>query len=172
MSYFVFTKTGTILSRLIHLFTEGSYTHSSFSINNDLQDLRSFGRIWQWNPIIGGYVKEDIKSGILSRNANKVLVVKIKSDKEDDLRQLLSYMDSNRHEYSYDYKAILLGSFGLSSKDRSKFYCSKFCYECLKTLGYEHKFTGIITPSDLAAVSLQFGDIVYEGTVGDLKKLI
>ena len=56
--YVVLCRTGTILSRAIGKLTGDWYTHASISFDDNLCSMYSFGRLWSYNPWIGGFVKE------------------------------------------------------------------------------------------------------------------
>ena len=65
--YIVLTFTGTMLSRVVHIYTKQEFYHSSLSLDKDLNEMYSFGRYWAYNPFIGGFVKEEIDSGTFKR---------------------------------------------------------------------------------------------------------
>ena len=68
--YLVLTHTGTMLSRIIKTFTRDEFTHSSISLDIDLKQLYSFGRLNPYNPFVGGFVHEAIDNGTFKRFYN------------------------------------------------------------------------------------------------------
>ena len=42
--YVVLTRTNTIISRLIHLFTQDEYTHAALALDRELTEMYSFAR--------------------------------------------------------------------------------------------------------------------------------
>lgn len=68
--YFVLTYTGTILSKIVHVYTGQEFCHSSLSLDEGLTEMYSFGRYWAYNPFIGGLIKEEVDSGTFKRFHN------------------------------------------------------------------------------------------------------
>ena len=52
--YIVLTYTGTILSRLVKYYTKKEYSHVSISLDENLEEMYSFGRLNAYIPFIGG----------------------------------------------------------------------------------------------------------------------
>src|SRR5690625_5503838 len=68
--YFLFTDTGTYLSKAINYCTKQSLNHVSIGFDPELKEVYSFGRTHPRNPFNGGFVKEDIRSDFL-KDANR-----------------------------------------------------------------------------------------------------
>lgn len=68
--YIVLTYTGTILSRIIRVYTKAKYCHVSLALDEDLNEMYSFGRLNPYNPFIGGFVHERINIGTFKRFKN------------------------------------------------------------------------------------------------------
>ena len=45
--YIVLTYTGTFLSKIIRMYTKEEYAHVSISFNENLEEMYSFGRLWE-----------------------------------------------------------------------------------------------------------------------------
>ena len=65
--YVVITYTGTMLSKIIKMYTKSEFSHVSISMDLELQQMYSFGRLNPYNPIIGGFVHEYIDKGTFKR---------------------------------------------------------------------------------------------------------
>lgn len=65
--YIVLTYTGTILSRIVKMYTRREYSHVSIAFDEDLKEMYSFGRLNPYNPFIGGFVYERIDRGLLKK---------------------------------------------------------------------------------------------------------
>ena len=65
--YVVLTYTGTVLSRFVKLFTKGEYSHVSISLDENLEEMYSFGRINPYIPFWGGFVQESPHYGTFKR---------------------------------------------------------------------------------------------------------
>ena len=60
--YLVLSQTRSILSRIISRATGDRYAHVSLSLSDDLDEMYSFGRVYAFTPIIGGFVREKRRS--------------------------------------------------------------------------------------------------------------
>ena len=65
--YIVLTHTGTTLSRIIKGFTKDEFSHVSISLDSNLKEMYSFGRLEPYNPFWGGFVHEYIDRGTFKR---------------------------------------------------------------------------------------------------------
>ena len=54
--YVVVSQTGTILSRILKIFTRARYNHASVSYDGTLETMYSFGRLNAYNPFFAGFV--------------------------------------------------------------------------------------------------------------------
>ena len=61
--YIVVTRTNTIPSRAIRIYTGCPYNHVSLSIDSRLEDMVSFGRLYPSMPMPGGFVHEGKNKG-------------------------------------------------------------------------------------------------------------
>ena len=68
--YIVISQTGTILSRILKVFTDREYNHASISLKDDLSVTYSFGRKHPYNPFLGRFVTESPDFGTFKRFAN------------------------------------------------------------------------------------------------------
>ena len=66
--YVILSYTGTILSKIVKAFTMKQYSHTSISLDENLKQMYSFGRLNPYNPFIGGFVHEKIDE----RNIQKI----------------------------------------------------------------------------------------------------
>src|SRR5690554_3089063 len=65
--YFILTDTGTVLNRLIKLYTHEPFNHVSICLDKNLKEVYSFGRKKHNNPFIAGFVHENINNKLLKR---------------------------------------------------------------------------------------------------------
>ena len=67
--YILLTRSGTLLSGAISLFTGDSYTHVSLAFDPELRSLCSFARRNAAFPLPAGLVREDLHEGYFCRHA-------------------------------------------------------------------------------------------------------
>ena len=65
--YIVLTQTGTLLSRTVKLWTGKKYNHVSIALDEKLEQLYSFGRVYPNIAFIGGFVHEGINTGTFKK---------------------------------------------------------------------------------------------------------
>ena len=68
--YLIQSCTGTVLSNIIKGYTKNQYTHISISLDKELNDMYSFGRLNPYNPFWGGFVHEYVDKGTFARFYN------------------------------------------------------------------------------------------------------
>ena len=56
--YIILTNTGTVISRIVKIYTRKKYGHVSIALDKKLKNMYSFGRLKATNPFIGGFVHE------------------------------------------------------------------------------------------------------------------
>ena len=54
--YIILTETGSLLSRAIQVYTQKNFNHVSIAFDPELKEMYSFGRKYENNPLIGGFV--------------------------------------------------------------------------------------------------------------------
>src|SRR5690554_4791812 len=81
--YLVFSKTGTILSRILRNFSKTKYVHSSISLDSEFTQMYSFGRKNPYNPFSGGFVIESFDRGVFARfPQSECHIIRIRVSKE------------------------------------------------------------------------------------------
>ncbi|MEE1280638.1 MAG: hypothetical protein UHK60_00085 [Acutalibacteraceae bacterium] len=173
--FIVLTQTGTILSRILKFLTNAEYNHSSISLEGDLSCMYSFGRIFPYNPFIGGFVKESTSRGTFKRFYNTeatVLSVYVSNDKYEEMKAYLSEMYNNKEKYHYNYVALFLALFGITFKQRRCYYCSEFVRDFLIRFDIIPKtyLPSIVKPIDFFKIS--WSEKIYTGKLRDYKKPI
>ena len=168
--FLVLTRTGTWLSRTIGYFTQDEYTHLSISFDDNLNSMYSFGRTNPSNPFSGGFVVENISTGVFKMFPNaKCLVFKYSVTEEQYtlLKNGINNFLSDKELYKYS----VLGLIGIQLNhpvDRTYYYfCSQFVFKLLIEAGIDvgdinaslSKPTDILTLNDL--------NFYYEGYVRD-----
>lgn len=132
--YIVISQTGTILSRILKVFTRREYNHASISFKDDLSVMYSFGRKNPYNPFLGRFVVESPDFGTFKRFANtKILLLKVYMGEEEyqRLSSLLSSMLENPNNYKYNYLGLYFAAIKICHKSPNRYYCSEFVKDLL-----------------------------------------
>ncbi len=169
--YVVLSRTGTILSRIISKITGDWYTHASLSLDDDLQTMYSFGRLWAYNPWIGGFVKESTAFGTMRRFCQSdavVMRILVSEEKYKAIEQTLTTMYAERRKYHYNYWGLFLSRWKVRVHRKKHFYCSEFVNEFLECFNLIQKgeFGKVVRPMDLLKLQQTGkGTVIYRGAL-------
>jgi hypothetical protein len=127
--YILLSRTETVVSRVIGTFTGDSFTHASISLDRELSLMYSFARRKVSNPVIGGFIHEDIDTGIFARNHDCPCRVYRLAVSDRDYRRIerrIAFMEAHSAMFGYNILGLLFCAVGIPLKRRRKFYCSQF----------------------------------------------
>ncbi|MCM3399793.1 hypothetical protein [Oceanobacillus profundus] len=165
--YILLTDTGTVFTRLIKSYTKKPYNHASISFDPQLVNAYSFGRKKPRNPLIGGFVQENMRSGLFKHASAAIYSCTVNEDQLQKINAYLQKIEAEKEQYRYNF----LGLFGVILNkpiNREKaFFCSQFVASVLKEcdiLDFS-KPVSLITPHDIQEVG-NF-QLVYKGKLAD-----
>lgn len=127
--YILLSFTGTILSRIIRLYTRDEYCHASLALDENLEELYSFGRLNPYNPFIGGFVKEGIDIGTFKRFKNTkcaIYSIEVSNFQYNRISKKLKDFKKNPEKYHFNVLGLFLSAFNIKLQRRDYFYCSEF----------------------------------------------
>lgn len=168
--FILLTNTGTLFTKMIQTYTKAPYNHASISFKRDLSEMYSFGRKHPSNPLNGGFVKEDIKTGTFSKYPGTTCVIyelQVTPREVERMRRVLHIFIRSQKKYLYN----ILGVIGIALKEPVEFsnsyFCSQFVAEILDRSGIKlwDKLPALVTPDDFRqSERLQ---LVYEGKLSE-----
>lgn len=164
--YIVVSQTGSIVSKCIKLVTRKKYNHVSVSLEKELTEMYTFGRLKPNNPVYGGFVIESLKQGTFARftkSVGVVVCIEITKEQKDDIKNYLEKMYEKRKSFHYNYMGLFLAAFHIKYRSENHFYCSEFVRDLLvkhKVID-EQRLKGIVHPCKL--LELEGTNIVYSG---------
>ena len=165
MIYIVLTKTKTVLSKAIQMYTQHDFNHVSISFDAELKEMYSFGRKNVNNPWIGGFVHENPSSTLLRESHCVILACKVTEQQYTLLKNSIRYYTENKNEYKYNF----IGLFGVACRVKIKreraFFCSQFVATLFEKAGLPLNGTCpyFMKPNDF--VHLPYLTFIYKGTV-------
>lgn len=165
--YFLFTDTGTNLSRLINFFTRESLNHVSISFDKELSKVYSFGRKHPRNPFIGGFVNEEIHGEFLKNSNCAVYTLDVSNEHYEVIKQNIRNFENDRDNYRYNFLGLLGILFRIEIERKNAYFCSQFIATIMEdTKLFElPKPYCFVTPTDIRD---QCGmQLIYEGILGD-----
>lgn len=168
--FILLTNTGTLFTRVIQTYTKAPYNHASISFDRQLSELYSFGRKDPGNPLNGGFVQEDIKTGTFSKYPETTCVLyelRVTVREVEKMRRVLHVFIRSRNKYLYN----LLGVIGVALQEPVEFsnsyFCSQFVAEILQRSGIKlwNKLPALVTPDDLRKCGQL--TLIYEGKLSE-----
>ncbi|MEI6267062.1 MAG: hypothetical protein WCP14_04200 [bacterium] len=174
--YVVLSNTGTVLSRVIRYYSGEKYVHSSITFDPSLKLMYSFGRKHPSNPIIAGYIHEDINTGLFLEMKNifiRVYRIEITEKQLSLLKEKIQEFDSNMGKYQYNLVGLLDFKINKTLKVSENYYfCSEFVSKLLRYAGIikPPKPDGLMRPRDL--VRGQGFEKIFQGKLTKYKRLL
>lgn len=170
--YIVLSYTGTILSRIIKLYTRKEYSHVSISLDENLEHMYSFGRLHPYNPFWGGFVQESPHYGTFKRfKDSKIKIYSMEVSEEDYLKikEAIHQVQDNRKEYRFNVMGLItiMGHYHL--KREKCFYCAEFVKHVLDHSNLSLDLPELIKPDDFQR--MEGLDVVYTGRLSEYNLL-
>ena len=169
--YIIVSQTGTMLSRALKLAMGTQYNHASISLDKELRQMYSFGRLNPYNPVIGGFVQENPFEGTFARfpgTQAKILRLKVSTETYQKMRQLIKQFAANPKDYGYNYIGLFMGAATHANMQRKNHYfCSEFVRYILEESGAMEKadLPEAIHPQHF--LSLTNAEEIYDGRLQD-----
>lgn len=165
--YLLLTDTNTVLTKIIKLYTKMPYNHASISLNSELSEVYSFGRINVNNPFIGGFIKEDLQS-ILFQDAHcAIYSLTLTNEQYQKLYHFIKKLEAQKQIYRYNFLGLFGFLLNVPIDRKYAFFCSQFVAYLLKeTEIINDEITpSLIKPGDLP--HLADFQLVYEGRLAE-----
>lgn len=162
--YLIFTDTGTILSKIIKIYTKRKYAHISISLDEKLNRMYSFGRLNPYIAFIGGFVHEGIHHGTFKRFKNtdaQIAKLEISEKQYEQIEKIIHRFDTNRKKYRFNTIGLFAVVINKKIKRKDAFYCAEFIRYILDEAKIENNLPEIIKPEDFFEINNL--DILYNG---------
>ena len=109
--YIVLSFTGTVLSRIIKFYTKNEFAHVSVALDEELEEMYSFGRLNPYNPILGGFVHEGINRGTFKRfwrTRAKIFSLEVTNKQYNKIKQEIRKIEKDKHIYRFNRIGLFL----------------------------------------------------------------
>ena len=149
--YIVLTHTGTLLSRLIRSYTKDEFSHVSISLDSQLNEMYSFGRLNPYNPFWGGFVHEGIEFGTFKRfklTRTKIYSLEIEDDKYQKIVGLINYIKNTKQLHKFNVIGLFAVGFHKKIKKQKSFYCAEFIKYVMEKADIKTDLPDIVKPED------------------------
>lgn len=168
--YIILTYTGTALSRIIKTFTKDEFSHVSISLDIELKEMYSFGRLNPYNPFWGGFVHEYVDKGTFKRFYNtraKIYSLKVTEEQYENMKNTIKKIQKEKENYKFNIIGLFAAGFHKKIKKEQSFYCAEFVKHVLEKANIDTRLPDAVKPEDFKNINgLQE---IYEGL---LKKYI
>lgn len=154
--YVLLTHTGTVLSNTIKSITANPYSHSSISFSPELDEMYSFGRKYKSNPLIGTFVKENIKEGLfedVSETATYSLYVTFVDEVSyRKMKKRLEEFKDPKKKFRYNFVGLIKHQMGIASSSSDAYFCSQFVDTILSEneIDFFAQDSSLVKPYDFA----------------------
>lgn len=149
--YIILTYTGTFLSKLVKIYTKHEFSHVSISLDQNLTQMYSFGRLNPYNPFVGGFVHEYIDKGTFKRfkeTTAKVISFTISDEQYEKIQDIIYDMSKEADKYSFNLIGLIAVALNMKIRIKNTFYCAEFVKYVLENAGVDEKLPEIIKPED------------------------
>ncbi|QGP77315.1 hypothetical protein GLW17_11225 [Tetragenococcus halophilus] len=161
------TDTGTLFTKFIRLYTHQPYNHASIAFTSDLSEIYSFGRKHMRNPFVGGFVEENIATGLLKKADCALYSFDITQEQLEQMELYIEQIKAEKEYYHYNF----IGLFGFLINKPIKrdhvFFCSQFVASVLAECEFNtfEKPLSLVAPQDLKEIpTLQ---LEFQGKLSD-----
>ncbi|AYW50069.1 hypothetical protein [Tetragenococcus halophilus] len=165
--YILLTDTGTLFTKFIRLYTHQPYNHASIAFTSDLSEIYSFGRKHMRNPFVGGFVEENIATGLLKKADCALYSFDITQEQLEQMELYIEQIKAEKEYYHYNF----IGLFGFLINKPIKrdhvFFCSQFVASVLAECEFNtfEKPLSLVAPQDLKEIpTLQ---LEFQGKLSD-----
>ena len=156
--YLLFSRTGTIPSRLIHGFLGGKFTHISIALTPDTDKFYSFARRTLHNPFNAGFYIESIHTHVFAKYPDcncAVYSLEIDDESYEKLQKMIDDFVLNKELFDYNFLGLLPAKLGIKTSRRYHFTCSQFVATVLQKVRSIElpKHPSLMMPNDFLKIS-------------------
>ena len=169
--YIVMTQTGTLLSRLIKVYTVCEYAHLSISLDKNLDEMYSFGRLNPYNPFWGGFIHERVNSGTFKRFKNTIagiVELEVTDEQYNNLRNIIKKMEERINPYRFNILGLILVGFNIKYEMEDHFYCAEFLKYLFEECNIENNLPRLVAPDDFK--NLKGIKYIYKGKLSEYRE--
>ena len=168
--YIVLTYTGTLLSRIIKGYTGAEFSHVSIALDEELDQMYSFGRLKPYNPLIGGFVQEYIDKGTFKRFKNtsaKVYSMEVENNQYEKIKETINKIQNSKKRYKFNIIGLFAAGFNLKISGKDSFYCAEFVKHVLESAGLQTNLPEVVKPESFK--ELKELNLIYSGRLKNYK---
>lgn len=153
--YIVLTHTGTNLSKIIKKYTKDEFSHVSISLDIELKQMYSFGRLNPYNPFWAGFVHEYIDSGTFKRFYNtktKIYSLEVTKEQYESIKNSIKKFQDEKNKYTFNIIGLLAVGINKRIKITNSFYCAEFVKYIMDKAKINTGLPDIVKPEDFKKI--------------------
>ena len=162
--YIILTYTGTVLSKIIKVYTRDEFSHASIALDEELKQMYSFGRLNPYNPFFGGFVHEHINNGTFKRfkkTRASIYSMDVNDEEYERMQNIINNIQDAKKPYKFNVIGLFAVGLNLKIQKKNAFYCAEFVKYVLEASGKKTNLPPIIRPDDFK--HLNNLSLEYEG---------
>lgn len=166
--YIVLTYTGTIVSKIVKFYTKKEFSHVSISLDENLNEMYSFGRLNAYNPFSGGFVHEGINTGTFKRFKNTktaVYALELTVEQYNKIKRIIKKMEKEKTLYKFNRLGLFAIAVNYKYQKENRFYCAEFVKYLFDNAGIEMNIPELVKPMDFVLQDEM--TLTYEGMLRD-----
>lgn len=164
--YIILSYSGTILTKLIKVFTHYKYSHVSLALKSNVNIMYSFGRKKVNNPFDGGFIIET-KDGSFYKKFNKtkciIMEIDVNYQQYKKLLNLIKQYKKDINIYKYDIVGLVLRIFNIKITRRNYSVCTEFVRKVLEESAIYKFDNKLVKPIDF--LNIHNKRIIYQGNL-------
>ena len=168
--YVVLTHTGTLLSRIIKCYTKDEFSHCSISLDIELKEMYSFGRLNPYNAFWGGFVHEYINKGTFKRfykTKAAIYSLDVTEEQYEKIRNNIIKIQKNKKEYKFNILGLFAAGFHKKIGEEHSFYCAEFVKYVIENAGINTGLPEVVKPEDFKSMKELIE--IYSGLLSQYK---
>jgi len=162
--FIVLTHTGTTLSKIIKNYTKDEFSHVSISLDSELKEMYSFGRLNAYNPFWGGFVHEGINFGTFKRfkkTVCRIYALDVTEEQFNNVKGIIEYIKHSKQLHNFNVIGLFAVGFNMRISFENSFYCAEFVKYVLDKSDIKNNLPEMIRPEDFK--KLENSSIIYDG---------
>lgn len=162
--YIVVSYTGTVLSQIIKVFTRDEFSHVSIALDQELEQMYSFGRLHPYNAFWGGFVHEGTDRGTFKRfykTRAKICSYPVTEKQYEEIKNTIRRIEAEREKYTFNSIGLFAVGIRMRIRFDKSFYCAEFVKYVIETAGIDMNLPAIIRPEDFK--DIEGAQEIYRG---------